>query len=525
MPYKPPWLPLSHMRRSSSRALIRPRASLLRMARLYKRAMNRETNKNGASIGRRRNPPCAGFARLDAEPFPVFEPGWVWLVGAGPGAPGLMSLLCYHAMQTLRRRRLRRAGQSRHPALGEARRRTRICRQARRQALARPARYFAAPDRAGQSRQARPAAQGRRSLHVRPRRRGKPASGQGRHSLPHRAGHHRGRRRPCLCRHSRHPSRHQPFRHLSSPATTPPARCRPMSNWQAVATASPVIVMYMAVKHLGEIAGALMRRRARRADDPVTIVSNATLPQQLVQTTTLGAASDDFLGADEPPTPAIVVVGHAADWRDMLDWYRRRCGRTRLAKAVVIAAPSSGSGKTVVTLGLLRALRNRGLRVASAKVGPDYIDPRFHEAASGRALLQSRSLGDGQILYRCPSRRTCARCRSHHHRRCHGPVRWPRGSTGSTADLAEDLDLPVLLVVDAAHQCPIDRRPGPWFCQLPPGRETGGGHSQPRRQRPPRGGSPPSTRATSDRRRAAQRLTGPPLPTSRSGTSRGTSRA
>src|SRR3954454_2005137 len=40
-----------------------------------------------------------GFARLDAEPFPPFDPGWVWLVGAGPGGPGLMSLLCYHAMQ------------------------------------------------------------------------------------------------------------------------------------------------------------------------------------------------------------------------------------------------------------------------------------------------------------------------------------------------------------------------------------------------------------------------------------------
>lgn len=52
--------------------------------------------------------------------------------------------------------------------------------------------------------------------------------------------------------------------------------------------------------------------------------------------------------------------------------------------AFVVAAPSSGSGKTIVTLGLLRAFRNAGVAVASAKIGPDYIDPRFHEAASGR---------------------------------------------------------------------------------------------------------------------------------------------
>ncbi|HYN00349.1 MAG TPA: cobyrinic acid a,c-diamide synthase, partial [Aestuariivirgaceae bacterium] len=52
-----------------------------------------------------------------------------------------------------------------------------------------------------------------------------------------------------------------------------------------------------------------------------------------------------------------------------------------LADALIVAAPSSGAGKTLITLAVLRALKNAGVRVASAKVGPDYIDPRFHEAA------------------------------------------------------------------------------------------------------------------------------------------------
>ncbi|HEY1385806.1 MAG TPA: cobyrinate a,c-diamide synthase [Dongiaceae bacterium] len=54
------------------------------------------------------------------------------------------------------------------------------------------------------------------------------------------------------------------------------------------------------------------------------------------------------------------------------------------AKGLIIAAASSGSGKTTVTLALLALLKRRGVAVASCKVGPDYIDPQFHARATGR---------------------------------------------------------------------------------------------------------------------------------------------
>jgi len=58
-----------------------------------------------------------------------------------------------------------------------------------------------------------------------------------------------------------------------------------------------------------------------------------------------------------------------------------------LAETLIIAAPASGSGKTLITLSLLALMRQRGVLVSSAKVGPDYIDPAFHAAATGRDCL------------------------------------------------------------------------------------------------------------------------------------------
>ncbi len=52
-------------------------------------------------------------------------------------------------------------------------------------------------------------------------------------------------------------------------------------------------------------------------------------------------------------------------------------------KRILLAAPKSGSGKTVVTCGLLAALKARGLKLAAFKCGPDYIDPMFHRRVLG----------------------------------------------------------------------------------------------------------------------------------------------
>ena len=54
-----------------------------------------------------------------------------------------------------------------------------------------------------------------------------------------------------------------------------------------------------------------------------------------------------------------------------------------VAPRIMLAAPASGSGKTLITCGILKALTNRRLKTASFKCGPDYIDPLFHREALG----------------------------------------------------------------------------------------------------------------------------------------------
>ncbi len=90
-------------------------------------------------------------------------------------------------------------------------------------------------------------------------------------------------------------------------------------DWQSVARGSPVIVMYMAMKHMTTITERLMAA-GRAPDEPVAVVCNATTEQQQVLETTLGRACSDLIVAGLSP-PAIVVVGEVVRLRQTLDWF------------------------------------------------------------------------------------------------------------------------------------------------------------------------------------------------------------
>jgi len=123
-----------------------------------------------------------------------------------------------------------------------------------------------------------------------------------------------------------------------------------------------------------------------------------------------------------------------------------------LAKALVIAAPRSGSGKTVITLGLLAALRQRGHVVAPAKTGPDYIDPAFLARAALRDAvnLDPWAMTPRRIKHLAAMQATGADLLLLEG--VMGLFDAAADGIGSTADLAQLLDLPVVLVVDAERQ-------------------------------------------------------------------------
>ena len=123
-----------------------------------------------------------------------------------------------------------------------------------------------------------------------------------------------------------------------------------------------------------------------------------------------------------------------------------------MADGLVIAAPASGSGKTIVTLALLRALKQQGVAAASAKIGPDYIDPRFHEAATGRACFNLDGWAMAPDTLMGLAAEIGADAELVLIEGVMGLFDGPEEGHGSTADIAEALKLPVILTIDCSHQ-------------------------------------------------------------------------
>ncbi len=256
------------------------------------------------------------FAALDDLDFPPFEPGTVWLVGAGPGAPGLISLLGYHA--------LRQADVIVYDALVSD----------KLLALAPPVteRVYAGK-RGGKPSQKQAdislklvewAAEGKRVLRLKG---GDPfIFGRGAEEVNALVAHRISFRIvPGITAGigglayagipATHRDMNQAVIFLTGHDET--GNMPAAVDWAAIAKAAPVIVMYMAVKHLHAIAEKLLAA-GRDPADRLAVISNATLPNQLVVEATLGtvASIEDML-----LTPSIVVLGPVSALRKDFDWY------------------------------------------------------------------------------------------------------------------------------------------------------------------------------------------------------------
>jgi len=125
------------------------------------------------------------------------------------------------------------------------------------------------------------------------------------------------------------------------------------------------------------------------------------------------------------------------------------------ARGLIIGAPRSGSGKTSVTIGLLRALKRRGIAVKGAKSGPDYIDPGFHAAATGLPGVNLDSWAMAPALLDALAADTFDGADIVIAESAMGlfdGIQAGQGRTGAGSDLAARYGLPCLLVLDVSGQ-------------------------------------------------------------------------
>ncbi len=110
---------------------------------------------------------------------------------------------------------------------------------------------------------------------------------------------------------------------------------------------------------------------------------------------------------------------------------------------IIIAGTSSGCGKTTITCGILRALVNRGMKAASFKCGPDYIDPMFHSRVIGTSSynLDGYFCGGETLRYLFGTHGGEISV-------VEGAMGFYDGGEGSAYSLARELGLPAVIVID-----------------------------------------------------------------------------
>lgn len=272
--------------------------------------------------------------------LPRFEPGWVWLVGAGPGDPGLLTL---HALNALRQ-----ADVVVYDALVDAR----VLVHTRPQALVEYAGKRGGKPSPKQRdislRLVEFAREGKRVCRLKGGdpfvfgRGGEEALTLVEAGIPFRVVPGISAGIGGLA-YAGIPVTHRDVNHSVTFLTGhDQTGLTPSSiDWQGVARGSPVIVMYMAVKHLGHIAASLIMA-GRATSEPVAVVAHATTDRQQVLETTLGAAAADLSASDIDP-PAVIVVGEVVRMRSALDWLGAIAGRKLVADPLGLRGKRSES--------------------------------------------------------------------------------------------------------------------------------------------------------------------------------------
>jgi uroporphyrin-III C-methyltransferase len=264
----------------------------------------------------------AAAARLaEALALPAFERGWVWLAGAGPGDPGLITLLGLHAIA--------QADVILYDALVN-------------ETLLELARPAAERIYAGKRRGVRSARQDdisrllvslarkkKRVLRLKGGdpfvfgRGGEEALALARGSIPFRIvpGITAG---IAGLAYAGIPVTHRDTNHAVTFITGHGADGKlPALDWTAIAKGSPTLVLYMALAHAGEIAAKLIEA-GRDGHEPAAIVSDATFGKQSVRVTTLAGLGE---AARASSAPAILVIGENVRLREGLDWLGAMTGR------------------------------------------------------------------------------------------------------------------------------------------------------------------------------------------------------